>query len=163
MNVILAFQSVAIFNLLFLLVKDRSALRVDWNVVYKFMGAMSLITLFRLVAMYGGAPRMLQTNPTGLLFVGLEDLAFGGTLYIFEKFISSKKKFLYPVILIISVLFGLGHLAYSISWAIMMCFLPWFVFVKYGKRHGIWTTIVCHTAFDILTFFTFKLAVLLSL
>jgi hypothetical protein len=163
MNVILAFQGVAIFNLVFLLFKDRGALRADWNVVYKFMGAMSLITLLRLVVMYGNAPRMLQSNPGSFLFVGLEDLAFGGTLYIFEKFISNKKRFLYPAIAIVSLLFGFGHLAYSVSWAIMMVFLPWFVFVKYGKKHGIFTTIVCHTAFDILTFFTVKLAVLLSL
>ena len=160
---IIAFQSIAIFNLIFLLFKDRHALRIDLDFVYKFMSAMCIITLLKLTTMYGNQIQMFQSSPRDFLLVGLEDLAFGGTLYVFEKFVSNKKIFLYPLIIIVSLIFGQGHLAYSPLWALGMCFLPWFVFVRYGKKHGILSTIVCHTIFDILTFFTVKLALLLSL
>lgn len=161
---IITFQTIAILNLVFLYFKDKDILKIDMNAVYRFMGFMSLITLLRLVVMDGQVlTTNIHHNPVSFLFVGLEDLAFGGTLYIFEKFVSSEKRFLYPMILLVSLAFGYGHLAYSIPWAIAMCYIPWFVFVRFGKKYGIFSTIVMHMAFDILTYFTFKLAVVLNM
>ena len=158
-----ALRAVAIFNFLFLIIKDDEILRVSWDTVYKFVSAMVIITVLRLIVLYGTNPMMLQVDPSSFLLVGAEDLSFGGTIYIFSKYVTTRQLFLLPVMILVSLFFGVGHLAYGLPWAILMCFLPVFVFVKYGVKHGIYTTMICHVMFDAMTFFMAKFIHIMTL
>lgn len=152
----------AVVNFIFLLIKDRDALRFDLQAIINFGGFLVILGLIRLAVRYNSPIETYGFDPSGMLIVFWEDLAFGASLYIFEKYISSKKRYFIPFAIIISLICALGHLYQGTLAAAMTIFIPYFGFKKYAEKYGFGTTGLCHICYDISTIAVFKLIVLLK-
>jgi membrane protease YdiL (CAAX protease family) len=62
-------------------------------------------------------------------------------------------RFLKFLMLVISSLtFAAGHLAYGPVWAGMLLIYVPFLSYRYGKKYGLGTVMVCHVLYDLFTY-----------
>lgn len=157
---------IAIFFLV--LWKDKSVMRIDFNILKNFMALMVLLTFFRLflfsvVNEFGF--RITDINQGigqiefwrfGLVF--WEDAFFALPIYyMIDKWKWSQYIYL-PIIAVLSICFGLGHMYQFEAAYFATLIIPYGVFYKFGKRYGFGTTMICHILFDMITFLTFKMS-----
>jgi hypothetical protein len=87
-----------------------------------------------------------------------EDAVFGMPLVILDKLYSNTKLFrlwFYPLVAMSMISFGSGH-AYQgfLSAALLALYIPYSI--KYSKKFGVGTVMLCHIMFDLATILTFK-------
>lgn len=139
-------------------------IRIDWLVVAKFLAWMVLITAIRFAIMsVKYQPMTVQVSFTMLPLVFWEDAFFAIPIYWAKDYLKLKKWLWIPLVVVLSVIFGLGHIQYSLPWAFITLFLPYFVSYKYGRIHGFGTVMICHIYYDFITLLSHKLFTVLSL
>lgn len=151
----------AIIALMF--VFDRNKLDIKLNKVAKFLAFMAIITAFRLALQsYAGssAPTAIMNIPFYLFaLVPWEDAFYVAPLLYLEEIKNRGKlgKALWVAIVVsTSIHFGLGH-AYQGWFAVGLTALyPYFISLKYSKRVGMGTVMVCHVLYDMITVLTAK-------
>lgn len=162
-----------ILGIIFLIiasVKDKYTVRIEWDSVAKFLSFMAVITCFRLgihdlITEMGvgegiipqGEKIMANVSAYKFLIVFWEDAFFGLPIYYFTK--KFKKKVWIPLVVILSGLFGLGHLYQGIQFAILSAIYPYFISYRYGRKHGFGTVMICHTLYDFITYITIIFAI----
>lgn len=147
---------------------DRKTIRFDIQVVSKFLVIMFLVTLLRTAIMslasslgydvisIGSALSRIKFYQFALVF--WEDAVFAMSIYYIKDVFKLSKYIWIPIAVILSAYFGYGHV-YQGDWVgVITCFIPFFVFYKYGAKYGFGTTMVCHIAYDMITYATVKLA-----
>jgi hypothetical protein len=138
---------------------DPNTVRIQVKSVVKFVLFMLLVTLIRLPLAWlqqkflGAEAVNLATMPPvwSLFLVGWEDMFFVVPLYYIQRIDKEKKVFPY-LALIMSVWFGFGHLYQGIFAVFVTALYPVFISLKYGKRVGFGTVMVCHVIYDLMTY-----------
>lgn len=151
--------------------KDKDILRIDLAVIQKFLVLMVLLTFFRLFIVsalskfgiqfnFNDGVNLIEFWQLGLVF--WEDAFFAIPIYWMVDRWNWSKYIWLPIVIILSIVFGLGHIYQFKAAFFMALILPYFVFYRYGKKFGFGTTMICHIVFDMVTFFTFKLFVFVA-
>jgi len=146
---------------------DRKTVRFDINIVGKFLTFMTIVTFLRIAIMsyqvYAGGGGfdtsvLSRINFWEFTFVFWEDAVFAMSIYYIKDVFKAPKWVWIPFVVLLSVLFGIGHSYQGTLAAVITLFVPYYVFYKYGARHGFGTTMVCHVLYDMITYATVKLA-----
>ena len=145
----------------------KDLLRVSKTGLMKFAKILLTITIFRVFYISVIAPDEVLVGmrsigdmiPWQTLFgVFWEDMCHAVPLVLLGTMIQGKKwlKPLYMMLIAaISVSFGLGHSYEGLQSVVMMtAYVP--ITMRLGKKYGFGTIMLCHIAYDLLTFFTFK-------
>jgi hypothetical protein len=157
---------IGILILLLVYWKDRKILKFDLDVVGKFLTLMVILTFVRITlasiaAEFGIYPQHFNKGLGmvpywRLALVFWEDAFFAIPIYYMKDRWQWSKHIWLPIVAVLSIIFGLGHM-YQGEWAFFATLLvPYFFFYRFGKRFGFGTTMVCHILFDMITIATFK-------
>lgn len=144
--------------------EEREVVRVDWSKIASFVGFMTLVSFLR-IASYDlmlsmGAIKDLPTLPMEiamnkwtLCLVFWEDMFFGLPLYLVHKYMNEgwMKWLKWPITVLVSLMFGLGHIYQGIFAVFVTSLYPYFISKKYGERHGFGTVMMCHIIYDNMT------------
>lgn len=149
------------------LFKHRDMMRTQWKDVAGFMAFMALISFIRFsladldfrsnpssLQQYTSSPAS-QLVPISFLMVFWEDSFFALPIQYIQKYL--KKYLAIPLIILLSVVFGLGHLYQGLFVVFLTALLPYFIFHKMGHKYGFGTSMMCHILYDYTTFYTVKL------
>lgn len=150
---------------------NRDMIRVEWDVVARFVAFLALVSCARIaylehlitehpiaenVIIYKQFSNMMYQS-YHFLMVFWEDTVFGMSCYYLYKYL--KKRFAIPLIVLVSIFFGLGH-AYEGLVAIGVASLyPFFISRPYGEKYGFGTVAVCHILYDFSVFLILSLFV----
>lgn len=151
----------AIIALMFVFDKEKLDIKLDK--VAKFLSFMAIITAFRLALQsYAGSssPQPLMNIPFHLFaLVPWEDAFYVAPLLYLEE-IKNKGKFgkalWVAMVVSASAHFGLGHLYQGWFAVGLTALYPYFISLKYSKRVGMGTVMVCHILYDMITYLTAK-------
>lgn len=148
--------------------KYADTLRVSKEGLWKFAKFLLFITAIRAVSMKfltspetaEGIRNTIGMIPwQGMLGVFWEDACNALALTILAKMLSKKEwfKYLYvPLMALMSLSFGSGHMYEGVGAVAMLTFyIP--ITMRLGKKYGFGTVMLCHMAYDLTTFFTFKI------
>lgn len=134
----------------------------DWF-VFLFIVLLIRIVMFKFLGYSGlfGKPTGLMSIPLAASFtVFWEDACHGLPLVILGNLIGTKSlpaRIINALaVTLVSVSFGLGHLYQGpLVAGLIMCFYISYS-IKYGKKYGFGTVMICHTMFDFFTFLFVK-------
>lgn len=147
--------------------KKDEFIRIEWDALAKFVGFMAIITMVRfcmadIAMMFSpetieSVTRSVQGIGVGsTLFVFWEDVWFVMPIaFIMRKIFPTHKKIATLLIVLISVIFGMGHL-YQGYMAAVLALYPFFISYRYGKKYGLGTVMLCHMFYDFVTVMTVK-------
>lgn len=142
---------------------EKDLFRVSWDKLAQFMAFLGFIFVLRLLredffVSNGLAPVPLP--PVGEMWtLGLvfwEDFFFAIPIYYICKHMKNKW-FKFVLILLISTIFGLGHIYQGWGAAFVLALMPYFVTYHYGKKYGFGTTMIGHIMYDVSTIMLAKL------
>lgn len=156
-------QGIALIVSLIMWYKKHPALDINLDIVSKVSGMLFAVMIMRMAVMYGQELPVTPIDPHHMLFVFWEDFCFGGSIILFESYVSNKKKYFLPFVILVSASFGLGHAYQGLFIVGLTSLLPYFVVRKYGMRYGLFTTGMIHVVYDISTVMTFKIMTLINL
>jgi hypothetical protein len=147
--------------------KYASLLKIDKAGLWKFAKLLMLTTALRIVWLKFIVPQEVadglknigdMLSWQSMLFVYWEDACHTLPLVILKRMYKNTKWFrwVYPALLGATMAsFGIGHAYEGLGAVFMMAiYVPWTM--KLGEKYGFGTVMLCHIAYDILTFFTFK-------
>ena len=161
------YDMMAIGLLIMLLVSifDKDTLRVEWSAISKFLSFMALVTMLRVCALdflYDKAPDIFNhvynpeileiLKPWRLALVFWEDAFFAMPIYYAQKWL--KKKYWITLAIISSVIFGTFHVYQGLFAMFITMVYPYFISVRYGKKVGFGTVMICHMLYDFITVYT---------
>jgi hypothetical protein len=156
----------ALFIILITLCFDRKALSVDWGAVSKFLAFMSAFVCF-VICVESFSIKMNGIRPTNTVIDGLadwtlglvflEDALFVIPIYLLRKFLSPNKFLWISYIVIVSLIFGSGHLYQGTLAAMILCLYPFFLSYRYGIKFGFGTVMICHVLYDHIIVYTHKI------
>lgn len=143
-------------------------IRVEKKAVVKFAMFMALVTLWRLISMTFllkiPAMRHAAENVTiipipATLTVFWEDACHGLPLLLVQTALGMdklyKKIINYVILAVVMFSFGSGHLYQGTAASLMlMLYIPYSI--RFGKKYGFGTVMICHTLYDLLTIVTIK-------
>lgn len=128
----------------------------------RFLGLMAIVTVGRIILFKmtphspvdeDSAATIRNISPWHLMLVFWEDAFFTLPTIVLEKLGAST--FARNSMLILSSLaFASGHVAYGLPWAFITLFYVPFLSYKFGKKHGLGTVMACHVTYDMLTWLT---------
>lgn len=147
------------FLLLTVYIFDRDVLRFDTEAVVRFLKLALIGSSLSVVlnVLLGRIPALPPVATSSLFFVGWEDVLFSLLpIYYANKYLH--KNIAVPLIVISSILFGLGHVYQGYFAAALISFYPYFISYKLGKKYGYGTVIFCHVAYDLLVVHASKLS-----
>lgn len=147
---------------------NKYVVRVEKKPVLNWMRLLLVITLYRYVlfkifphfGMFTEAQKNITMIPWPMtLTVFWEDACHGLPLYLLQRFTGMEKlwaKILnYVLMALVMIEFGAGHLYQGLmAAAFLMLYVPYSI--KYGKKFGFGTVMICHTLFDLTTILSFK-------
>jgi hypothetical protein len=146
---------------------QKNLLRIEIKPILKWCSFLILITGIRIFLLKSAGYVGLTGTPTGLMAIPWvasftvfwEDICHSLPLVILNDLIGTTRKWARVVnqiaLFTVSVSFGLSHLYQGIVVSAILCFyVPYSI--KYGKKYGFGTVIVCHTLFDLVTFLFIK-------
>lgn len=156
----------AIFGAIFSFLANSSypgIVGVNKNVVKKFFVFMLWVTLFRIVMLkftpfptdHINQDVIGRISPLMTLGVFWEDAAFTLPLLIMER-MGIHRFFVILAMMLSSVVFAYGHLAYGPLWAFITLFYVPFISYRIGKKHGLGTVMAGHVLYDLITILTLK-------
>lgn len=136
--------------------------RLEWKVWLKFLGLMVAVTAIRVIFF-----KVLSSPPIDedtirtismiswwkFLLVFWEDAFFTLPALVLSRMGISKFN-IGAMLVLSSITFASGHLAYGLPWAFITLFYVPLLSYKYGKKYGLGTVQACHISYDIITFFT---------
>ena len=136
-------------------------MRVELQAISKFLAFMSLVVCFRLAMMSyfrdipdGSTPFAFHS----LIMVWWEDALFAIPIYHLSRNLESKRALKVSLIVLISLMFGLGH-AYQGTFSIFVTALyPYYLSTKNAEKYGFGTVMLCHILYDMITIGTIRLA-----
>ena len=146
---------------------QRRLLRIELKPILKWCLCLILITAIRLFLLNTFDYSGLFGKPTGLMMIPWvasftvfwEDACHGLPLVILGSLIGTERRWARAVnklaMILVSVSFGLGHLYQGPLVELILSFYVSYS-VKYGKKYGFGTVIICHTLFDLVTFLFIK-------
>jgi len=156
------------FNLLWCFLFNKNLIRIEWNKVASFLGFLALLfcirySIFDIIKNINpqsiiniiNNPTLRYIHPYKFLLVFWEDAFFGISSYWILKYF--KKSISVPLVVLLSGVFGYGHLYQGLYAVICLSFYPFFVSRRYGLKNGFGTVMICHILFDFSTFLTFRL------
>ena len=134
---------------------------IDWCVFLMIVTALRvfLLTAFGYTGIMG-PPTALSMIPWYASFtVFWEDACHGLPLVILAGLIGTKKRLARIInalaMFIVSVAFGMSHLYQGLWVALLLCLYVSYS-IKYAKKYGFGTVIICHIIFDLVTFLYVK-------
>lgn len=143
---------------------DKKVIRIQWNSVASFISFMFLITFIRIAGfdlmqrfdasflMPAPSPEIMNIGIWWFVMVWWEDAFYALSLYWAHK--KLKPILAWILTIFLSLHFGISHLYSGWFWAFAVSFYPFFISLKYGKRVGFGTVMICHIIYDFMTFFT---------
>lgn len=141
-------------------------MRISWDRVAQFCGFLALLFMIRVcsysflmnmgISGFPTIPGEIGSNIWTLGLVFWEDFFFGVPIYFAFKYLKNKKIAI-ALTVVLSILFGLGHLYQGWYVVGITALLPYFVCYKYGKKYGFGTTMVCHMLYDFSTVLSVKM------
>lgn len=147
--------------------KHKEIIRISWDKVAQFCGFLMLLSFVRIASYdFMFQTGVIENFPSvypevmaikwAMVLVFWEDVFFGIPLYFIHKYMDGPKiKYLKWILtIVISALFGSLHAYQGIIGIIATSLVPYFLFYRYGKRHGFGTTMVCHILYDNVTVYT---------
>jgi hypothetical protein len=147
--------------------EEKNLFRITWPILAQFSAFLFVISIIRILKVdylveqgLMSLPQAgLQTTPMPLYHLGLvfwEDFFFAIPIYFIMK--KCQRQWLkISSIVLISALFGLGHLYQGWLAVALLSFAPYFISYHYGKKYGFGTVMLAHIMYDCATIFTFKL------
>lgn len=140
---------------------NKLLMRVELNAIARFLAFMALVTCFRLamISAFGTSNFTLPSNKFWqLAMVWWEDAVFSIPIYLLSTSTKINKVVKISLIVIISMLFGLGHTYQGLFGVAITSLYPYFISTRYAKQHGFGTVMLCHILYDIITIGTIRLA-----
>ena len=139
---------------------NKDLLKVKLDSVSKFLTFMVFVVAYKLtVISFFNTPVSDAPFPFwSLSMVWWEDAVFAIPIYFISQSIRLNKLLKFSLILLISLLFGVGHAYQGIVGILVTSLYPYFISVRYGKVHGFGTVMVCHIIYDMIIYSTIKLA-----
>lgn len=136
--------------------KERAIMRIEFEKVAAFCAFMVMYVIFN-VLQYDFLVDMgfintinIAADPMPKWTAGLvfwEDMFFAVPIYFMMKHM--KRKWLRNIfIVVLSVLFGLGHAYEGPTAMALLSLCPFFVTYHFGKKYGFGTTMCCHIIYD---------------
>jgi hypothetical protein len=163
------FQIIGFAVLIYMFFFDEKKLKVDFNVVAKFVGFMVLITFIRVglldipeVSNAFANKGLSRTSFYRFLFVGLEDLFFVMIPLYLCKFCKTKT-LRFAIWVFFTGFFAIGHIYQGIFAVFVTGLYPYFISRKYTLKHGLGTVIACHFLYDCFTLSAVKFVQILQL
>jgi membrane protease YdiL (CAAX protease family) len=158
---IIGMSAIVLFNK-----EEKDLFKISWDKLAMFLAFLFVLSLFRILrADYLVSHGLAAPPQTGgrfyfpLYTLGLvfwEDFFFAIPIYFIMK--KCKRNWLKVIsIILISALFGLGHLYQGWEAVVALAFAPYFITYHYGKKYGFGTTMIAHIMYDCATIITFKL------
>jgi len=148
--IIIMALTIIIGILLFL--NDRRVYDVDLLGVAKFLAMMFIIMVAKVCWYSYSAPNlnlyslMPHTHwRLGLVF--WEDIVFTGVIILSQKYVNNNI-IRYLIIILSSIVFGMGHIYQGYIPAIIISLYPYFISYRYSKRVGLGTVMICHVLYD---------------
>lgn len=147
--------------------RHKEITRISWDKIAQFCGFMVLLTVGR-IASYDlmlkmgviyqlpQIPPEIMDNKWSLALVFWEDFFFGVPLYFIHKYMNgSKIKYVKWILTVaISIIFGMSHMYQGWGGVAITTLLPYFICLKYGRKYGFGTTMVCHILYDSITVYS---------
>jgi hypothetical protein len=158
---------IGIIITVYLILFHRHDIRVELDKVAKFLAFMAIVTAFRLaLGSYFQTPPLSDSFPIQFWQFALvfwEDAYFVAPLYFTYKMRDHKyfKYVWYALAIYLSVDFGLGHAYQGLKGVIITSIYPVFISLRYSRKVGIGTVMVCHILYDMITYTTAKYGFLL--
>lgn len=146
----------------------KNLLRVEWKPVAKWIGILSILTIYRIALFkYFAGNQTLHDQTSGAMMIPWqatltvfwEDACHGLPLAIlaiklgWDKF--WKKLVIGAAIAVVMVSFGLGHTYQGYAAAAFLSLYVPFTFRK-GQQVGFGTVMICHTLYDLVTILTLR-------
>jgi membrane protease YdiL (CAAX protease family) len=155
--ILIAVANIALSSMLF-----PGTCRFTLKPYLKFLGLMAIVTAIRFVVYKIAVPMptnsdsiitMRSIHPLQFLMVFWEDAFFTLPTIIMEK-MGASKLFRNCMLILSSLAFASGHIAYGLPWAFITLFYVPMISYKYGKKHGLSTVMACHITYDMVTWLT---------
>lgn len=145
----------------------RDLLQVNRNGLIKFAKLMALVTAFRILylSLFASDDILMGMRHIGDLVpwqtmfgVFWEDACNALPLVILGRMAQGKKWFIpfyVAIIAMASLVFGMLHSYQGVQAIVVMSlYIPFTM--RLGQKYGFGTVMLCHTVYDLITFFTFK-------
>lgn len=145
---------------LIIYVKDKELLSFKLESVSKFLTFMVFVVCYKLtVISFFNVPVSDTPMPFwSLSMVWWEDAIFSIPIYLISKSTKIHKFVKFALILVMSLLFGFGHIYQGIFAVFVTSLYPYYISTRYGKDHGFGTVMACHIIYDMTIYSTIKLA-----
>lgn len=146
---------------------DRKTIRIEWDAISRFLAFMTLATCLRLAfydLMVKFAPQAIPQMHQQLIempkilfaMVWWEDAFF--VLPIFLAFKYCNKYLAIAVAIFFSMWFGFGHAYQGLYGVMITSIYPVFISLRYGRKYGFGTVMICHILYDFLTYYAIVIA-----
>jgi len=134
---------------------NKKYLKVDFDAIKSFMVFMLWLTLFRTVLFFASSNPMEGIlhliNPWLMLGVFWEDAVFVLPLIVLKDEKNIPKVLYYILFAISTATFTLGHSYQGIMGLTSAIYI--YFSTKYGRQYGFGTVMICHTLYDLITYF----------
>lgn len=146
----------------------KDVVRVEKQSVFKWVKFLFMLTIYRFIlfklfphfSIFVEAQKNITSIPWPLtLTVFWEDACHGLPLLLLQRWTGMdktwKKVLNYTLMGLVMIEFGAGHMYQGIMAALfLMLYVPYSI--KYAKKYGFGTVMICHTLFDLSTILAFK-------
>ena len=134
---------------------DKSYLRIDTKAIKSFLVFMLWLTLIRtfmFIFISNPMENILPLiNPWLMLGVFWEDAVYVLPLIMLRDKTNLNKVAYYTLFVISALVFASGHLYQGIMGLASIFYL--YLSAKYGRQYGFGTVMICHTLYDLITYF----------
>lgn len=158
----------AVILIITILAGHKNVVRVEKDAVFKWAKFLLIVTVYRFIlfkifphwSLFTEAQKNITMIPWPLTFtVFWEDACHGLPLYLLQQWTGMEKRWAkvlnYVLMGLVMIEFGAGHLYQGmLAAAFLMLYVPYSI--KYGKKFGFGTVMICHTLFDLTTILSFK-------
>jgi hypothetical protein len=134
---------------------DKKYLKIDFEAIKSFLIFMLWLTLFRTVLFFMSSNPiegfLHLINPWLMLGVFWEDAVFVMPLIILKDKKNVPNVLYYTLFAISTAVFALGHSYQGIMGLTSAIYI--YFSAKYGRQLGFGTVMICHTLYDLITYF----------
>jgi membrane protease YdiL (CAAX protease family) len=103
----------------------------------------------------GKSPGLANVYPWEYTLVWWEDLVFSFPILLaMNKW--GRNKWTISLAVVLSLLFGSGHIYHGLTGALTTCIYPYFISYRYSKKTSLGTVMVCHVMYDLMLFYSVR-------
>lgn len=152
---LIAFALMALLMILMARKEYPDIMFVNKKALMGFVFIMFSVTIFRIIFFNLGVKTDLNINLfylPNLFLVFWEDMFFTFPALLLYR-LTNKPLLVFPLMVLSSVVFAVGHIYQSVDWAItLLAYVPITFFI--ARKYGLLTVMICHVIYDIVTYLT---------